>query len=411
MSLIADVIKYEGDNNTVVYKHEVEDFNSKTQVIVHDSQEAVFFHNGQALDSLRGGKHTLETENVPLLRKVFNMITGGVKPFHAEIYFVNLVDKMEIRWGTNEHFTYIDPVNNNTPFSLGAKGSFTFRVDNARKLLIKLVGTESYLSNEVLASYFKSRMMTKIKSYLPQVLKEKGVSVFELDEHLAEFSEKLHAILNGDFEEYGIKLVSFWIDDFVKPENDPIYRKIRDLKGLDLTGEWEAKTRKKIALVQESAEVEKKMMNIDLEKYRQETLGYTYQQERQFDVLEEMAKNEGAGADTRNGILGMGMGLGMMGATANISGKMMNDAYSNLMTPANQQQVVQPNNDSRSGSIPGLVELKEDTNETPTSKTDADSFQLKVRQLKMLRDEGILSEEEFEEEKRKLLKEIRGGSI
>ena len=79
MSLI-QIIKYEGDNDTFVWKHPCEDFNIGSQLIVHESQEAIFFLNGQALDLFGSGRHTLETENIPLLRKFINIPTGGESP-------------------------------------------------------------------------------------------------------------------------------------------------------------------------------------------------------------------------------------------------------------------------------------------------------------------------------------------
>lgn len=86
---IAQIIKYEGDNSTFVWKHPSEDFNTSTQLIVHESQEAIFFMNGQALDLFGAGRYTLETENIPLIRKVTNLPTGGQAPFHCEVYFIN----------------------------------------------------------------------------------------------------------------------------------------------------------------------------------------------------------------------------------------------------------------------------------------------------------------------------------
>ena len=75
---IFDVIKYEGDNSTFVWKHPKEDFNTSSQLIVHESQEAIFFLNGQPLDLFGSGKYTLETANIPLLCHVINIPTGGV---------------------------------------------------------------------------------------------------------------------------------------------------------------------------------------------------------------------------------------------------------------------------------------------------------------------------------------------
>lgn len=97
---IQEVIKYEGDNSTLIYKHPAEDFNTLSQLIVHESQEAVFFSDGQALDSFKAGRYTLETKNIPLISKIRNLVSGGVSPFHVEVYFINLATMMDIAWGT-----------------------------------------------------------------------------------------------------------------------------------------------------------------------------------------------------------------------------------------------------------------------------------------------------------------------
>ena len=112
MALIADIIKYEGDNSTFVWKHPCEDFNTTTQLIVHESQEALLFMNGQALDTFGPGRHTLETQNIPLLRNIMNIPTGGKTPFHCEIYFINKTEQMAIRWGTGSKVQYVEPIYN-----------------------------------------------------------------------------------------------------------------------------------------------------------------------------------------------------------------------------------------------------------------------------------------------------------
>jgi len=106
---IAQIIKYEGDNNTFVWKHPCEDFNHTTQLIVHESQQALFFMNGQALDLFEAGRHTLETQNIPLIAKFFNLAYGDKTPFHCEVYFINKTEQMAVKWGTDSKVEYIDP--------------------------------------------------------------------------------------------------------------------------------------------------------------------------------------------------------------------------------------------------------------------------------------------------------------
>ena len=142
MAKIADVIKYEGDNSVFVWKHPAEDFNALTQLIVHESQEAVFFLNGQALDLFGPGRYTLETENIPKVGKALNRTAGGDSPFHCEVYFINRAEQMAIKWGTDTRVQYMEPTYG-FPISIGASGEMSLRAEDSRRLLVKLVGTET----------------------------------------------------------------------------------------------------------------------------------------------------------------------------------------------------------------------------------------------------------------------------
>lgn len=102
MAHVAELIKYEGDNSTFIWKHPCEDFNSLTQLIVHESQEAIFMMNGQALDLFGPGRYTLETQNIPKIGGALKRLTIGTEtPFHCEVYFINKTVQMAIKWGTD----------------------------------------------------------------------------------------------------------------------------------------------------------------------------------------------------------------------------------------------------------------------------------------------------------------------
>ena len=134
MSNIAEIIKYEGDNSTFIWKHPCEDFNSLTQLIVHESQEAIFFMNGQALDLFGPGRYTLETENIPKIGKVLNRTTGDKTPFHCEVYFINKTEQMSVKWGTDSKVQYIEPTYG-FPLSIGASGEMSLRVEDLMPIL------------------------------------------------------------------------------------------------------------------------------------------------------------------------------------------------------------------------------------------------------------------------------------
>ena len=97
--VIANIIQYEGDNHTFVWKHPSENFNCFSQLIVHESQEALFFSNGKALDLFQAGRHTLKVANIPFLRDVIAKFTDDDTPFHCEVYYINKAVQMAEQTG------------------------------------------------------------------------------------------------------------------------------------------------------------------------------------------------------------------------------------------------------------------------------------------------------------------------
>jgi membrane protease subunit (stomatin/prohibitin family) len=328
MAKIIDVIKYEGDNSTFVWKHPAEDFNTTSQLIVHETQEAVFFLNGQPLDLFGSGKYTLETQNIPLLRNVINIPTGGDSAFHCEVYFINKTEQMAIPWGTDSKVQYIDPVYG-FPISIGAGGEMSLKVADSKNLLVKLVGTEKILNRETLLSYFKAFLMTRVKTYLAQVMKESGISIFQVDEHLTDFSTELKRRLVPDFEEYGIALEQFLVTRIVKPEGDPQYEKFKELHFRQYADIAEAKLKQQVGVIEQQTESKKMIIEAQGRAQKRSIEGFTYQQERGFDVAEKLAENEGAGNFSSAGI-GIGMMAGIGGTVGNLVGTTFTDAVNGM---------------------------------------------------------------------------------
>ena len=143
MANVIDVINYEGGNDVLIYKYPKQDFNLGSQLIVHESQEAVFFKDGKALESFGAGRHTLTTQNIAGLKNIINSMAGGENVFHSEIYFINLVTMLGIKWGTDSRIRMYDPISG-LHLEIGASGSFNLKVIDGRKLLIKVVGTARF---------------------------------------------------------------------------------------------------------------------------------------------------------------------------------------------------------------------------------------------------------------------------
>ncbi|MBR2467182.1 MAG: SPFH domain-containing protein [Clostridia bacterium] len=240
-------IKYDGDNSTFIWKHPEEDFQIGSQLIVHESQEAIFFLNGEALDTFGPGRHTLTTENLPLLNKVFNFVTKTDIPFHAEIYFINYSTQMGIKWGTDSRVRFVDPFTK-IPFDIGASGEISLKVTNGRKLLVSLVGVSSGLlrndftekgdssssvvKNAVyykLSDFFRAPMMTEIKSHLAEAIVSRNINILEIDMHLESLSIFLKDKVKSIFEAYGLEVPQFYVSNVSLPEDD---RNFQDLKAL-----------------------------------------------------------------------------------------------------------------------------------------------------------------------------------
>ena len=285
MANIADIIKYEGDNSTFIWKHPCEDFNTTTQLIVHESQEAIFFLNGQALDLFGPGRHMLETQNIPLLRRIINIPTGGESPFHCEVYFINKTEQMAIRWGTDSKVQYVEPTYK-FPISIGASGEMALSVNDSRKLLVKLVGTERVLDRQQLITYFRSILMTKVKTYMAQTMRANAINIFEIDENLETFSVDIKERLIPDFLDYGVDLKRFYVTTIVKPDGDPQYEKFKELHFRQYADIAEAKLRQQTDVIHAQTEAQKVVIDSQAQATKRMQEGYTYQQERGFDVAQ-----------------------------------------------------------------------------------------------------------------------------
>lgn len=371
----AQIIKYEGDNSTFIWKHPCEDFNSFTQLIVHESQEAIFFLNGQALDLFGVGRYTLETQNIPKLGKILNRTTGDRTPFHCEVYFINKTEQMAIRWGTDSKVQFIEPTYG-FPISIGASGDMSLRVEDSRKLLIKLVGTENILEQQKLVGFFRAFLMTRVKTYIASVIKATKINIFEIDERLTEFSENIHNLLRPDFADYGIALEKFFVTTIVKPDGDAQYEKFKELHFRQYADIAEARLRQQTDLINAQTEAQKIVIDSQAQATKRAQEGYTYAQERGFDIAEKVAENEAVGQFTN-----IGVGLGTMAGVGGAVGGVVGGAVNNAMGSAMQT--------SSSGMVDDMAE-----------------FKAKVEKLNFMKSAGLISDEEFNNIKAELLRNI-----
>lgn len=442
MAHIAEVIKYEGDNSTFIWKHPSEDFNLGSQLIVHESQEAVFMLNGQALDLFGPGRYTLETQNIPLIGKALKSATGGISPFHCEVYFINKTEQMALKWGTPDKVRFIDPLTG-VPLELGASGEMNLAVEDSRKLLVKLVGTMRGIAWEDAAGFTKSLqasfrplITSAVKANLGAVIKDNAIDILEVDEKLELISGVLGAKIREGFEDYGLTVPNFYVTSIVLPEDDPNFKRIRELHTIVLqtrviqaeatvkTAAAQSQAQYRTAEEQSKAAIEAARRQAELERQTTETEVAKREAERkviaaqaeaqaarmqglteaeimaakgynQKDVLQaevqkayaegignmgpDVVNGGGGGSSVMSDMLGLGVGMAAAGTIMPQIGNMFGN-----MQP---QQPAQP-------AAPAQPQ------------DDMAAFKAKVEKLTMMKDAGLLTEEEFANMKAELLKSI-----
>ncbi len=298
---LVDVIKYDGGPDIFAWKYPNDELGTWTQLIVAETQEALLFKGGQALDLFGPGRHTLETANIPLLNKIVNLPFGGDSPFKAEVWFVNKVASLDVKWGTPTPVQLQDP-KYKIVVPVRSYGQFGVQVADSRKFLLKLIGTLPVFDKETLVRYFRGLYLTKVKDAISSYLVHKNVGILEINAYLEELSGFLQERLAPTLEEYGISLLNFFVNDISVPEDDP-------------------------AVVQLKAALAKRA--------EMDIVGYNYTQERTFDTLEGAATNPGS---MQSGLLGAGLGLGM-GAGL---GGMMGGQFANLSQAMNPMEGTKP---------------------------------------------------------------------
>jgi membrane protease subunit (stomatin/prohibitin family) len=346
---LASIIKYEGDNETLVWKHPIEDFNLGSQLIVHESQEAIFFRDGQALDLFGAGRYTLETQQLPILEKLYKLPTDREGTFHSEVYYINLATQMGIKWGTDSKVRLFDPTSG-LHVELGASGEFNIRVINSRQLLLRLVGTTKGMSQSQLMGeggnrgFFRSLVMTQVKSYLAATIKECGINVLEIDERLMELSEALREKLNVGLGEYGLEMPEFFVSRIVTPDDDPNFRKMKEqyaeqyllvrqeqIRKLEAEAAAErkaveARTAAQMKIIEAQGSAEAYRLQAEAEAAEMKMKGYSYQQETARQVGLEAMKNglTGNGGSGLGEVAGLGVTLGAMGSVIGMTRDALN---------------------------------------------------------------------------------------
>lgn len=365
---MASIIQYDGGDHILIWKHHIEDFNFGSQLIVHDGQEAIFFRNGRALNTFGPGRHSLVTNQLPLLEKFYKLPAETEAVLQSEVYFINTTTQLGLKWGTDSKVRVFDP-GTGLHLELGASGEFSIRITNPRKLLLKVIGAGTQLSREDIlgmetgTGMFRGMVMTHVKNYLAQVIRDEQISILEIDTRLLDLSAALRERINKELDVYGLEMPEFYVSRILLPENDPnfqavralcadTYLKVRTQEVLALEAEAskqhklinalanqkrlliEADTVAQQKIIQAKADAEALRLRSEAEVEDMKRKDYNYQQETARKVGMEAMKNGLAGGDGSCGGSGLGdlatlgVGLGAVGSIAGLTKNVIGPAFS-----------------------------------------------------------------------------------
>lgn len=204
------------------------DFKLGAQLIVRDSQMAIFFKSGHAADSFTTGRHTLSTLNVPILTRLLAFPYGFNSPFRAEAYFVNLKVFTNLKWGTKHPVTFKD--NELGLIRLRGHGAFTMRIEQPALFLNSIVGRQARFTTDEIQDYLRDVIIARLND----LLGEKLDTILELPAIYTELAEEFKGIISNEFEKYGLKLVDFYISSITPPEE--VGKMIDQRSGMEAVG-------------------------------------------------------------------------------------------------------------------------------------------------------------------------------
>ncbi len=282
-----------------------------SQLIVGESQNAVFFRDGKALDTFGPGRHTLTTANIPLLINLLGLAFDGQSPFKASVYFVNMIDMLDQKWGTSQPIALRDP--DLGMVRLRAFGAFSFKVQDAQRFVAQIVGQRGLYSTSEIRNWLRGQVV----SALTDLLGETGAGLFDLPKLIDELGVALKAKLSDNFDQVGIQLKQIFIESISATEET--LKAIDERAAMGAIGDMQA-----------------------------------YLQFKAARALGDAAKASGGGGATSEG-LGLGAGIGMGAGLGGMIAQAMASAQQ-PQQPAQPSQPAAPANPTTRAEIQALLD-------------------------------------------------------
>ena len=212
-----DVVKFQGNDEEFVWKFPSENLRFGTQLVVKPGQTAFFVKGGKILDEFKEGTATLKSGNIPLLTTLMSLPFGGDTPFQAEVWFVNLITKLNTPWGTVRPIQLEDP-KYGVIVPLRAFGQFGFRVTAPRKFIEAIVGTAKVFTALQITDYFKGVMLSSVNSNIGKAVVKQNISLLQLSAFLDELGGFCKEKIAVDFQPFGLELINFYFQSVNIPE-------------------------------------------------------------------------------------------------------------------------------------------------------------------------------------------------
>lgn len=204
------------------------EFRLGSQLIVRESQAAVFFRDGKALDVFGPGRHTLSTMNIPLLANLISLPFGGKSPFRAEVVFVNLADLLDMKWGTMEPVTFRD-----SQFGmvrLRAFGTYAMAIQDPQLFVNKIVGTQGLYETGQIEDYLRSIIISRFNDIMGETM----TTLLDLPSKYNEVGSGLKAAVSDDFANLGLLLKALYVTTISPPEE--VSKRIDERTGMGVVG-------------------------------------------------------------------------------------------------------------------------------------------------------------------------------
>jgi membrane protease subunit (stomatin/prohibitin family) len=204
------------------------EFKVGSQLIVRESQWAVFFRDGKAYDVFGAGRHTLATQNIPLLTAALTTPLYGDTPFRSEVYFVSQRTFTDLKWGTAEPILFRD--SEFKMIRLRSNGIYTFQITDPKLFVVKIVGTRGIYNNYQIEDFLRGLIIGRLADILGETLD----SVLDLPRYFDELGAGLKARIGSDFGQYGLAMVDFVINAITPPED--VQKRIDERSGMEAVG-------------------------------------------------------------------------------------------------------------------------------------------------------------------------------